>query len=124
MASGRFHIMARSGPEDTLQAEQLTTNSGPSITSGADWAITRNTSSAATSSLYYKDYSEAEKFASIVEGSSAQSRIIRDLEKSRLICSQPRFAMEVSMKFDRIFIKKKMYKLSYVKIFKVTIIFI
>lgn len=98
MASARFHIMARSGPEDTLRAEQSTTNSGPSVTSGADWTITRS-STTSTNDLYYKDFQEAEKYASIVEGSSSQSRIIRDLEKSRLICSQPRFAMEVSIDY-------------------------
>ncbi len=76
------------------QATQLTTNSSAELTAGPDWAITRS-STPKESSLHYKDFKEAERLAAIVEGDGQDGRILKDLAKSRFICTQPRFALEV-----------------------------
>lgn len=86
--------MARSGPEDSLQAAQLPTNSSPELTAGPDWAIVRNKAVEA-SSLHYKDFAEAERLAALVESNGTESKILRDLADSRYVCTQPRFALQV-----------------------------
>ena len=89
----RVRIMSRSGPEDFLQAVRLSTNSSDLLTAGNDWAITRSSSSSET--LHYKDFTEAERLASTVEGNGSAARVLRDLATSRFLCTQPRFAFEL-----------------------------
>jgi len=89
----RVRIMARSGPEDLLQAVRLPTNSSDLLTAGNDWAITK--SSTTTSNLHYKDAKEAERLASVVEGNGSAARVLHDLATSRFLCTQPRFAFEL-----------------------------
>jgi hypothetical protein len=62
------------------------------VTAGPDWAITR-ASAPNESSLHYKDFKEAERLAGIVEGDGQEGRILKDLAKSRFVCTQPRFAL-------------------------------
>jgi len=95
-APERFQIMARSGPEDSLRAVQLPTNSSELFTAGNDWAIVRGGAGAPSSSeLYYKDFAESERLASLVEGRGAAARVLRDLAGARHVCTQPRFAFEL-----------------------------
>jgi hypothetical protein len=100
----RFAIMARLGPEDTLEAVPLGSNSSPLLTAGRDWAITRGSAggspaagapAAAAPALHYKDFAEAERLAAVAEGGGAGARVLRDLQAARNICAQPRFAFEL-----------------------------
>jgi hypothetical protein len=137
MASPRFEIMGRSGPEDALQvrglaelvnasaltrlfqasrqpglqtspstsfsrsqAVQLSSNTSAQVTAGADWSIALGSTPSA-SSTYYKDVAEAQRLSNMVEGTSPEARILRDLASSRFVCTQPSFALQVCQKSVR-----------------------
>ncbi len=63
-----WDFLARSGPEDGLRAVPLGRDSSGSLTGGQDWGITREGAPAAD--LYYKDFSETQRFISMVESNS------------------------------------------------------
>lgn len=44
---------------------------------------------------HYKDVEEAQRLSSLVEGSTPEGRILRDLAASRYVCTQPSFALQV-----------------------------
>ena len=64
-----WDFLARSGPEDGLKAVPLGRDSSASLTGGQDWGITREGAPAAAD-LYYKDFSETQRFISMVESDS------------------------------------------------------
>lgn len=100
-APPRFQIMARSGPEDALQAVQLPTNSSAQFTAGRDWAIVRS-SDVASSNLGYKSVNDTQRYTAMIEGQGPESRVLADLAKSRRICAQPAFALEVRLLFPNL----------------------
>ena len=63
-----WDFLARSGPEDGLRAVPLGRDSSGSLTGGQDWGISREGAPAAD--LYYKDFSETQRFISMVESNS------------------------------------------------------
>lgn len=92
MATPRWEIMARSGPEDTLQPVQLSTNSSSQMTAGNDWAVGRV---APAKPLFYTDEAEAQRFTTQLESGGAASKVLRDLASARHVCAQPSYALEV-----------------------------
>jgi hypothetical protein len=64
-----WDFLARSGPEEGLKAVPLGRDSSASLTGGQDWGITREGAPAAAD-LYYKDFSETQRFISMVESDS------------------------------------------------------
>jgi hypothetical protein len=92
MATPRWEIMAKSGPEDTLQPVQLSTNSSSQLTAGNDWAVGRV---APAKPLFYTDEAEAQRFTTHLESGGAASKVLRDLASARHVCAQPSYALEV-----------------------------
>ena len=60
-----WDVLSRLGPEDALMAVELPTNSSGMSTAGADFGIVKGPLD--DSKLYYKDVSETQRFAAMVE---------------------------------------------------------
>jgi hypothetical protein len=94
MATAKDEIMARTGPEDNLVVQRLTSNTSREYTAGPDWVIPRG-AVLPRASLDYKDEAEAERLALAVQGTGPEATILEDLARSRNVCAKPAFNLEV-----------------------------
>jgi hypothetical protein len=94
MATAKDEIMAKTGPEDNLVVQRLSTNTSQQYTAGPDWVIARG-NVLPRERLDFKDDADAERLALQVQGTGPEATILEDLARSRNVCAKSAFNLEV-----------------------------